>query len=109
MKKTALFITLVIELAICVAICISVNTDKYTSWKVNTASVNLVTSSSRKSSVNGSPDYKTVSVSYLDNNAVLDFKNYYPKIKKAIQLTLNIILMIVTMLFIYHMKNTALL
>ena len=83
MKKTALFITLVIELAICIAICISVNTDKYTSWKVTTASVNLVTSSSRKSSVNGSPDYKTVSISYLDNNAVLDFKNYYPKIKKG--------------------------
>ena len=39
MKKTALFITLVIEVAICIAICISVNTDKYTLWTESAAIV----------------------------------------------------------------------
>ncbi|MBR3025248.1 MAG: hypothetical protein IKN85_04610 [Oscillospiraceae bacterium] len=81
MKK--LIILLSVEVALCIFFTSRINCAEYDSWTDITASVNLVTSISRKSSVNGSQDYKTVSISYLDNNAVLDFKNYYPKIKKG--------------------------
>lgn len=78
-----LIILLFIEAVLCAFFTLRIDCSKYDSWTATTASVNAVISSSRKSSVNSSPDYKTVSISYLDNNAVLDFKNYYLKINKG--------------------------
>lgn len=81
MKK--LIILLLVEVVLCVLFTSRINCNEYYSWIDTTACVNIVSNSARKSSVNSSPDYKTVSISYLDNNAVLDFKNYYPKINKG--------------------------
>jgi len=78
-----LIILLFIEAVLCAFFTLRIDCSKYDSWIDTTASVNAVISSSRKSSVNSSPDYKTVSISYLDKNAVLDFKNYYLKTNKG--------------------------
>ena len=81
--KRKLIILLSIEVILCVFFTLRTNCNEYNSWVDTAANVDVVISSSRKTSVNRSPDYKTVSISYLENNAVLEFKNYYSKIDKG--------------------------
>ena len=91
MKKTALFITLVIELAICVAICISVNTDKYTLWTESATIVRDIQHPDFPSPAARAnhPSHYYVFINYSGKSRSLLFVNYKPKLNINDEITVK--------------------